>query len=191
MKLPFPSLLTPATKILLTPTTNLTLFFYFYFSFFISQNPIFSLLPLPRSFPFIFYFLISSFVLAVLHLFLSSLMVAASSPRQWWRRLRFEFGFGLMVFLLKVWFWVLSCWVFHWRFDFGFGLILGLDWFWVWIDFWFDFSLFLVDFVIGISWVVMGFPVGLDCFWVGFPGEFDWFWVRFSNGFVLILSWIF
>ena len=28
-------------------------------------------------------------------------------------------------------------------------------WFWVWIDFWFNFSLFLVDFVIGISWVMV------------------------------------
>ena len=123
-KLPFPSLLTPTTK------TSVPLF-YFIFSFFISQNQIFSLLP--RSFLFTFYFLIFFFVIALKHLFLSSLMAAASSPRakkaasspwQWWQRFRFEFGFGLMGFLLKVWFWVLSCWVFHWRFDFGFGLIL-------------------------------------------------------------------
>ena len=180
MKLPFPSLLTPATKILLTPTTNLTLFFYFYFSFFISQNPIFSLLPLPRSFPFIFYFLIFSFVLAVLHLFLSSLMVAASSPRQWWRRLQFEFGFGLMGFLLKVWFWVLSCWVFHWRFDFGFGLIFGLIFLCFWLILWLEYH--------GLWWV---FRWAWTVFGLGFLVSFDWFWVRFSNGFVLILSWIF
>ena len=123
----------------------MTLFFIF-FPFLSHKITSFSLLP--PSFLFIFFFsLIFSFVVALKHLFLSSLMAAASSPRakkatsspwQWWRRLRFEFGFGLMGFLLKVWFWVLSYWVFHWRFDFGF-----------WIDFWFDF-------VIGISWVVMG-----------------------------------
>ena len=124
MKLPFPSLLTPTTKILLTPTTNLTLFFYFYFPFLSHKIPSFLYFLSHIPFASFFYFLIFSFVVAVLHLFLSSLMVAASSPWQWWRRLRFEFGFGLMGFLLKVWFWVLSWWVFHWRFGFGFGLIL-------------------------------------------------------------------
>ena len=44
-------------------------------------------------------------------------------------------------------------------------------WFWVWIDFWFNFSLFLVDFVIGISWVVV---VGIE-WWLG---SFESMWGR-------------
>ena len=94
-----------------------------------------------------FFFLIFSFAIALKHLFLSSFRAAASSPSQWWQWW-LRFGFGLMGFLLKVWFWVLSCWVFHWRFDFGFRLIFGLIFLCFWLILWLEYH--------GLWWVVMG-----------------------------------
>ena len=155
MKLSFPSLL--------TPTTNLTLFFIF-FLFYLIKSHLFS-----TSSPtfLLLHFLFFDLFLCHSCLALVSLFSNGSSKLS-------------MVVVMAASIWVLV-WVDGFFVE---SLILGSKllsfplkvWFWVWIDF----SLFLVDFVIGISWVVMGFPVGLDCFWVRFPGEF---W--------LILSWIF
>ena len=168
MKLPFPSLLTPTTKILLTPTTNLTLLFYFFFLFYLTKSHLFS-----TSSPtfLLLHFLFFDLFLCRSCFALVSLFSNGSSKLSM-----------AVVTATSIWVWV---WVDGFFVE---SLILGSKllsfplkvWFGVWIDFWFDFSLFLVDFVIGISWVVMGFPVGLDCFWVKFLGEF---W--------LILSWIF
>ena len=124
---------------------------------FFTQNHIFSLLPLPQFFLFIFFFFFDLFLCrssqALVPLLshgnnkLSMSKEAAGSPWQWWQR-RLRFGFGLMGFLLKVWFWVLSCWVFHWRFDFGFRLIFGFIFLCFWLILWLEYH--------GLWWVVRG-----------------------------------
>ena len=140
MKLPFPSLLTPTTKILLTPTTNLTLLFYFFFLFYLTKSHLFSTSsPTFLSLHFLFFdlFLCLS-CLALVSLFsngsskLSKAVVTTASIWVWvWVDGFFVesliLGSKLLSFPLKVWFWV---WI-----DFGFGLILGLDWFLVWFFF--------------------------------------------------------